>query len=364
MKLLNRKIFSSCIVLINPNRSLRRVKKLERFLHQVEAPHVFVSRDVYQFERHVRDFGTGDMLCLLIHGGDGTIHRALNALVPLWEKDSMMHCKQIGFLRGGSGNGYHDSYGTPTCIKRQLRALADSIVGNYSVDVDILHISQGGHHYYGQLLGIGFDVDVLKRRKRQGNVSSISESEKTGLLNYIRSTLISLRELDMSLNREKVGFTLTLREGFRMDVGSREKEGVPFQQHTVKTHAPMIDICKRPYYGNKFRVCPDAVCNDGMIEVKLFNYKSKLFVIVSMIALWLGWHRLINGIAVKGKGPVIERYRTRNLCISSTQSFDFHVDGELITSEWNEEDEYRIDVALRPRAVSILVPEAYYKKIF
>lgn len=348
------------MILINPSRIPKSARRLQRILHREGIPHFLVCESESHFMKAVKAFASSEHRHLLIHGGDGTIHRALNVLFP--ELICVLHTleKSIGFLRGGSGNGYHDSYRVPLFMKRQLRVYAESMMRGNVLDVDLLKIKQGTGVWYGQLFGIGFDVDVLKRRSARKGALAGTQMPKPGLLNYTLATLASISRLDLSQGPAGPAYSLELHDG---SVPKGERTGTK-QQRTLKlyTHALLIEIGKRPFYGNKFKVCPGTQCDDGLIEVYLFNFVKKHSVFFTIVPLWMGWHRWINKtVRVNGRGP-IEQYSVKGLIISYTNPFDFHVDGELMTSSWEGFEEYAVHISIIPGAASFIVPKGFYKR--
>ena len=54
--------------------------------------------------------------------------------------------------------------------------------------------------------------------------------------------------------------------------------------------AHLIEIGTRPYYAKMFRICPDVVCNDGLMGVYLFKFPGRFKLAVNLPWLWMGRH--------------------------------------------------------------------------
>jgi diacylglycerol kinase family enzyme len=329
-------------------------------LRRIEAPQVVVSRDEFDFVQSVRDFARNEEAHLLIFGGDGTIHRALNEVVPIRMKHIDTPAKSIGFFRGGSGNGYHDSYGIPRTLRKQLRTFAESMRCGCLLPVDVMEIRYDSLIRYGQLFGTGFDADVLKRRNAWLVDIGTRRKPMPGLLNYVRAALITFRRLEISRTKNRGEQPCEGEESgdIRLDV-RREK---PASEQSLQSHAPMIEIGKRPYYGNRFKVCPGADPSSGPMELILFDFKTKRSVLLHLFPLWMGWHGLINRVRGNGKEFPISHYRADSCEIRAERSLDFHVDGELITRLPGPAEDHTIRIRMRKSAVTFLVPKEYIRQ--
>jgi diacylglycerol kinase family enzyme len=129
---------------------------------------------------------------------------------------------------------------------------------------------------------------------------------------------------------------------------------------TLFSRAPMIEIGKRPFYGNQFRICPGAEPSEGPMELILFDFKRKFSVMLHVLPLWMGWHRLINRMHRNNGEAPIKHYRVDSCTIRVNKPFDFHVDGELAPQNPRSTDEYAVSITMLRRAVTFLVPKRYF----
>lgn len=342
----------SCSVVINPSRTPHLVSRLIRLLERYRARHVVITRDREHFIQEIRDFAESPFRNLIVWGGDGSVHEAINALIR-----SGCTGKNIGFLRGGSGNGIQDSYEIPFPLKRQVEAFSESAAEDYNIAVDVLDIDDGTDPVYGQLCGLGFDVRVLERRSDRRSQRTVSA--KPGLRNYVISGLGALAFEPLSDGRS---YRLELSRGKFALHGQRTNAEFPFEQLALDASPVMIEMGTRPYYGGLFKVCPDVVCNDGFLDLYLFNFENKLDILRNAISLWNGWHSRINSRFARRFKPLIERFEIKKAVISSKESFLWHVDGEIRECRPRTDGSATLAVSVLPDALTFLVPPGFWRK--
>jgi diacylglycerol kinase family enzyme len=365
--------FTNCDLLINPSRYPQHAKMLKRILKRSNFSRVVTSESRQHFIDCVKDFRKSDRQYLLVWGGDGTAHDTINTLMddisgPACGK-AQREGQAIAFLRGGSGNGIQDSYEVPFRLKNQLSAYAESVENNYVERVDLLAVSPVGNEpeneksffEYGQLVGLGFDARVLqKRNSRVWMHGSRAGNPRSGLDNYIQAALAVFKE-----GFTENAFSLELIEGKYAFRGYRVNAEFPFETLERHCHVPMLEIGTRPYYGKLFKVCPDVVCNDGKIDIYLFNFTDRLSIAKNTALLWRGEHGKINKKLIKKGKPVIERYEVSGIVVRSEKPFSYHIDGELRSaapdgSRGGKGYALRVDVC--PKSMRFLVPGTFYRK--
>jgi diacylglycerol kinase family enzyme len=221
------------------------------------------------------------------------------------------------------------------------------------MDVDIMKITEGHRVCYGQLFGLGFDAEVLKLRDSR-TAPGRGRTVVPGLLNYVRSTIAALVKLEIPPAEAVKRYVLELTDGVEIRERKRNKGEPPFRSLRLETNAPMIEICKRSFYGNRFRICPDALPGNGFLEVKIFDFEKKPPVLINILPLWMGWHRWINRKKRTDGGSRILHYRARHVSISSSEPFEFHVDGELKTTLQTGSSGGRVEITVLPGALSFL----------
>lgn len=340
----------SAVLVINPTRYPGYVRMLKRLAKRRRIPEIVETRDREHFAQSVREFCRGPYRYLLVWGGDGTAHLAINAMM----KADCDSAKAVGFLRGGSGNGIQDSYSVPYGISRQVGTFARSISRARTVSVDLLRVEDGSGTRFAQLVGFGFDAQVLALRER----GDLRRRRSTGLAGYL------LAGLQVFFGRgfdERHPVQLTLSDGKYAYRGPRINAEYSFEHLSRTTHAPMIELGTRPYYGKLFKVCPDVVCNDGNLDLYVFDIRGKEAIAMNMSVLWRGKHDVLNRRLIARRQGMIERYEVKRVDIESPVSFDYHVDGELLRAVPVAGGTARVSVSVVPGALRFLVPERFYR---
>lgn len=134
--------------------------------------------------------------------------------------------KALGFLRGGTGNGIQDSYEIPYFLTKQINTYIDSVKNSYIESVDLLKIDIGSKTVYGQLLGIGYDAEVLKLRKSLF-FKDAHNTVKPGMRYYLFSALKLFRKLDF---RNTTEIELTFKSGKYALKGIKINAEYPFEK--------------------------------------------------------------------------------------------------------------------------------------
>lgn len=355
--------FDSCTFIINPVRLPEYAKILKKILKRISVPCLVESKSKDHFIESVREFCRSDFRHLLVWGGDGTAHDAINTVTEEMTRNPEIRTKKaLGFLRGGSGNGIQDSYEVPFGIKKQVLTYADSMSNNYAIDVDLLKITYGEHISYCQLVGFGFDSFVLKRRsERVYRFGARKGQIRKGMTNYLIS---GLRTFVVDFEEMITDLSLDLHHGKYAFRGTRVNAELPFEQMERAAKAIEVEIGSRPFYGHLFKICPDVVCNDGYLDVYIYNLKGRWAILQNALWLWMGNHDRINRRFAKGNKPLIERYEVKSVDISSDKPIDFHIDGDLVSMTEKKGSTYRINIEVLPQQISFLVPGTFYRKFY
>lgn len=336
------------------------VRALERRLRGASGVELIVTESKEHFLDWARKFVEGPHRNLLVWGGDGTAHDAINALYPALRASGAHADKAVGFLRGGTGNGIQDSYEVPYRLSAQLATYANSTRNGYTISVDLIRVSDGRTVRYGQLVGLGFDAEVLERRERRTYMQRNDRRVvRSGVFQYISAGLS--RFFAGNLKDNRAAWDIELYDGMYAFHGPRVNAAFPIGSLSMRRTPLMIEVGTRPYYGKLFRVCPDVVCNDGNIDVYLYDFSSRIEVFRNLVYLWTGRHSMINRRLSRARKPVIERYQVREARIGGDTTFDYHIDGELLRAEPGPHGEPpALNMEVVPGALTFLVPAAFY----
>lgn len=353
--------FTQATVIINPSRKPAHARRLERMLSEYGNPVIVSTESKEHFIEEIHRFYDSSSPYLLVAGGDGTVHDAINTLMKLKAEKPGERPVHLGFFRGGSGNGYQDSYEIPENLRAQVETFVHSIENNHCLTVDLLKYQTAEEEGYGQLAGTGFDAHVLyKREKRKIRRRSGKVITKPGIVSYIAAILQTYILYNPFKSQQ---FMVRLTGGKYSYRGPRVNAEYAFDTLTRRAAPGMIEVGKRPYFAKQFKICPDTVCNDGTLDAYLFNMKDKMKIVLDFLSLWNGWHDQINfRYLQKGRPAPIERYEVSRVEISSASPFHYHIDGELKETSTPSGEGCTLAIDIVPKAMSFIVPYMLIRK--
>ena len=224
-------------------------------------------------------------------GGDGTVNEVANGL--LQQKEVPMHELLMTQVPIGTGNDWRRTLGIPTDLGKCVAMLKGW--REVTQDVGTVQWEAKGEkkeRYFLNIGGMGFQAYVgmvANQRKAQG---------KGGIMAYVGALISSLKEY----KSKTVGFEL---------------DGKVLPERAVYSVA--VGICK--YNGGGMKQCPDAVYDDGLLDLTLINHLPKRSVIVNVPGLFSG--RFV-------KHRAVEQHRMEALVVKGPADFLLEVDGEVI----------------------------------
>jgi YegS/Rv2252/BmrU family lipid kinase len=233
---------------------------------------------------------------VLSMGGDGTANEAAGGLlgsdVPL------------GVVPVGSGNGLARALGVPLDPPRALVSLAQAV--RRRMDVGFVNEKP-----FLNVAGVGFDAVVGWAFHMAGR-----DGGRRGIFTYVRMSL--------SLVRAYKATPLVL------EAESERIEATPF----------VLVVANGPQYGAGALINPGARLDDGRFEIVVFE-DARLPEIV--------WNapRLFLGSLARSRR--YRRFAATRAVITPSVAVEHHRDGEP------EPESARLDITLRPRALSVLV---------
>ena len=205
-------------------------------------------------------------------GGDGTVHTVASELVG--------SDKILGVLPLGSGNGFAKEFG----FNLNLRSLLSNIKKAESMDIDVIEIND---KLCLNVAGIGLDSFVAH---------SFNDLKLRGFLPYLWltfKTFLHLRPFHVKIKID--GEEIVSEELF------------------------VLTIANTRQFGNNAFIAPDAVPNDGKIDLVLIRPFPKMLGPLFVIRLFT---KRIN------RSKYVWHLRTDKEIVIETDETRFHVDGE------------------------------------
>jgi YegS/Rv2252/BmrU family lipid kinase len=237
-------------------------------------------------ERFARDGVAAAVDVVVAWGGDGTVNGAASAVagtsVPL------------AIVPGGSGNGLARDLLVPFDPAQALTIAATGQVR--TIDAGDLNGS-----LFFNVAGIGLDARIAGRLATKGH--------RRGLMGYVLATVAELR---------------SYRPGAYSITNVVGAEGRPVTGDLVNHPALFIALANSRQYGSGAQIAPQALLDDGVMEVVIVEPMSALQILRQLPALFGGRLK---------EGPGIVMLSASAIELSCAEPIAFHVDGEPRTAQ-------------------------------
>ncbi len=226
-------------------------------------------------------------------GGDGMVHFVLQAVAGT-------PCA-FGVVPAGSGNDYARLLGL---VPHDPIGAANVIAAGHHVPLDAGRV---GEQWFAGVLSSGFDSNVNERANRM--------SWPKGAMRYNVAIVAELRVF------RPVPFRLEL-------------DGT-----VVETEAMLVAVGNGVSYGGGMRICPDALPDDGRLDVTVLGPLSKAEFLRVFPQVYRGTHV---------RHPAVTQYRAAQVRLDAAGVVAY-ADGEFVAP-------LPVDIACVPAAVHVLVP--------
>ncbi len=188
---------------------------------------------------------------VVVVGGDGTLHSAVNALAQT--------SVPIGIVAAGTGNDVARCLGLPhddttAAIVRIVEALADGAPP--ARPIDTVRVSTG--RWFVGMLSAGFDAFVNERANRMTHLS--------GTPRYVAAVLLEVVRLRARRYR------------------------VTIDRDTRRLDAVLVTVGNTASIGGGMRLAPDAVVDDGLLDVLVATPLSRFQLIRLLPRVFTGSH--------------------------------------------------------------------------
>jgi YegS/Rv2252/BmrU family lipid kinase len=204
-------------------------------------------------------------------GGDGTVNEVASALVRT--------TATLAIVPSGSGNGLARALGVSNDPARAISEAAGAVPR-------IIDAGQCDGEWFFSVAGIGFDAHVAACFAR-------AKSGRRGLSTYARIT---------------VGELLTYRPAsYRID-------GQPTSRPAL-----LVTVANSSQFGNGATIAPRARLDDGLLDVVVFEERSRLATMLSMPRLFTGGVERVRGVSSR---------QTAGVTIEGADPMTYHLDGE------------------------------------
>jgi YegS/Rv2252/BmrU family lipid kinase len=236
---------------------------------------------------------------VLVAGGDGTANEAIQALA---------HTETaFGYLPYGTVNIWAREVSIPLEAESAARSLVDG-------RIERIDLGLAGDRYFFLMAGVGFDGEVVRRAQTLER-----HKHRYGVLPYVASGLS------------------TASTYWGADVELRY-DGLIRRVQTL-----MLVLGNTRLYGGRFQLTPNAVANDGWLDLCIVKGRGPVALLRQSLPL------LLSGSIAHSD---VELLRVKDLMVQGENPLPVQVDGELAGTT-----PVRFSVA--PRALRAIVPRGF-----
>jgi len=283
------------LLLVNPAAASGRGAARLRGLAGPAGVKTVVTRDAADLTERARRAAEEGRDRVIVAGGDGTVHHAVRALAGT-------DCA-LGLVPTGSGNDLARVMGLEF---DPARALAAAVSGRPR-RVDVGYVD--GRPFAG-VVGLGFVGEV-------NQYANDRTGWPQGRWTYPYAVLRTLRRFEPPLLRVE------------HDQGSWEGEAI------------LAALANSPCFGGGMRIAPDAVIDDGRLDLVIVERISKLKLLGLFPRVYGGSHI---------RHPAVRSFRVGSVKLQASRPLTFFADGEALSPV--SPSGSRIEV--RPRALSVI----------
>lgn len=306
-------------VILNPascsGKAARKARVVETILRERGAP--FRLR-ITEGPGHAADLARAaadqGAPALVVVGGDGTVHEVANGLLgrPAHpDGPAPGDLPSLAVVPVGTGNDFFRMVGAPRDPRAALALLDEGRRALFDVGTARW---EGGARYFVNLLGLGVDVEVIRRREGFRRLP--------GLAQYLMALGVAILRFD----------PIPIR--IRLDDGE-VIEG--------PTHLSAVTV--GPSAGGGFLLNPGAAPDDGALDLCFVEALSHLEVVRHVPRVIRGTHRELDVVRLR-------RFQEARIEGVGGVPLDFELDGEVLDARprW-------IEVGIEPGRLPVLVAE-------
>jgi diacylglycerol kinase (ATP) len=226
---------------------------------------------------------------IIVIGGDGTIHEVANGLWPF--QPDRYRCL-MAVIPAGTGNDFAKAHGIPINVAHAYHLIFE----NQKIkSIDIIKYGPSLNAIALNSIGIGFDGQVA-RVIESSTYKKVFNRFGLGKLTYF------IAMFSVYLNYRPCMVWLTIN-----------------QQVIKLTETWMVVATNIPYFGGSMKICPDALADDGEIDVVVVQSPSRLRLLPILFKVYKGTHIHHQAVSM---------YRGKDISIRAEKQLMAQADGE------------------------------------
>lgn len=241
-----------------------------------------------------------DRRAIIVVGGDGLVHLAVNALMRIPEHER----PALAVIPAGTGNDYARALGMPLDVKKATRHVL-------AAEPRPVDLGKCNGVYYAETLSFGIDaaiaLDTVERRERTGRSDA-------GV--YFSSGIEQLTK----------------------HLVAHAYRGA-FDDRVVEGESMTFAVQLGPYYGGGFKVCPDAKLDDGCFDICISHPP------VSVVRALYTFIRAKNGKHTGSR--FIELAQARRVVLDFDEEPPCQIDGEPLRAT-------HFEIECMPKCIRVL----------
>jgi diacylglycerol kinase (ATP) len=289
-------------VILNPAAgSAEDTSQLQEKLARLAPSETHVTMGTGDAERYAREAAERGCELIISAGGDGTLNEIINGIA---DRTSDV---RLGLIGLGTGNDFARSLGLPAKVDECIEIIA----AGQARPVDLVRVQSDRIRYFVNVSAGGFSGIVDEKLT--------AEIKQTwGPLAYLRGAAAALPEL----------------RAYKTTIEFDDAEATSISLYNVI-------IGNGRYVAGGIPVAPEAVIDDGLLEIILIPEKPKGELAILVAQILLGKHLSSDSIVYR---------RARKISVRSRPGMWFNVDGELVGNE-------PATFEVLPRAIQFIVGE-------
>lgn len=302
------------MVIANPkagkNKVLEEWTLIDRALREagVEFDALFSKSKYHSIELTVRAIRDGYRHIVAV-GGDGTIHEVVNGI--FFQKEVSPSEITLAVIPAGSGNDWVKMYGIPHDYVKCAEIIAACNIKKQDIcRVDVVESKVPQTRYMINGCGVGLDAAICRE------CNAMKQKGKSGSLIYVKAAARSFFKMKPNL--------------FEIEV-----DGKKF----FSGEALSVALANGIYSGGGMIQAPDAIMDDGLVNVTVIGAMSKPMILVRFKELFSGRiYQVPNIFHITGKHVKVNVLQTDQ---------PVEVDGEVVGST-------PLELTVLPQALSIV----------
>jgi YegS/Rv2252/BmrU family lipid kinase len=288
-------VHNNWYIIVNPNAGNGKGKKdwgrisglLEKNGILFEAKFTERKGQAIEFAREALANGFRKIVSV---GGDGTLNEVVNGIFT--QDNCSTQEVAVGMIPVGTGNDWGRMFGIPTMYEGAVKVLKEYKTMLH--DIGLVTFYDGSiqnKRYFINIAGLGFEALVVKKTNKQKDQG---RSSRAIYFYNLLSSLLSYKKINSEITIDGKSSSCNV---FSINVGNGR------------------------YCGGGMRQTPDALPDDGLLDITVIRDMSRIEVIKSLKLLYDGTilsHQLVDG------------YRCNNLKVTSENEMFAEADGESL----------------------------------